>query len=84
MTEKVLTPHFWQHGPVCERKSCKLAALDALNSAIDAHEQTKPLAAAIASRYETGQHAAIGWRQDSFAEIGFENDWWATEVAKSV
>ena len=84
MAEKVLLPYYWTHGPVCARKRCQKAAEDALNAAIGAHDEWKGLAQAIASRYEKAQYAAVGWRQDSFAEVGFEEEWWATEVAKSV
>jgi hypothetical protein len=83
MAKKTISPAYWPHQQVCQRSRCRAAVVDALEAVEGAREQHSPLVDAMARRHEA-QVAPLGWRQDSMADIGLNEEWWATEVVKSV
>ena len=83
MAKKAISPAYWPHQQVCQRARCRAAVVDALAGVEGSRERHRPLIDAIAERYEA-QVAPLGWRQDSMADIGMNENWWATEVSKRV
>jgi hypothetical protein len=84
MAEKQLTPVWWQHGPVCTRRSCRNAVRDALTAIDHARDVFNPLTSAIAARHGE-QVVPVGWRSDSMASIHMNDPpWWATEIVSRV
>lgn len=85
MAQRALTPAYWQHEQICDRRRCREAAREALAAVEAAREMYDGLVAAMATRTnEDSQFVPVGWRSDSMASIDLEEDgeWWATGLAK--
>lgn len=83
MAKKSLSPYWWPHDSVCQRKRCEAAVEDALAAIQQSRAMNEPLKDAMGRRHRE-QCISVGWRQDAMAKIGMNETWWATEVAKSV
>jgi len=83
---KSIVPYWVPFENVCDRRNCRAAVADSVRAVQTARERNRPLVDAIARRHESAQHVAMGWRQDSMAEIDVVEgrEWWATEVVKNV
>lgn len=78
-----ITPSWFPHNKICDRRKCRAAARDAVVAVYQAREDFGDLAGAIAGRHRA-QYAPFGYRTDTMAKIDVVEgrDWWATNVAK--
>jgi len=85
VVEKVITPMFFPHDPVCHRARCKAAVKDAIETLKAQRDQADELAYEIAGRHKS-QVVPVGYRSDEMCHIQFreDSDWWFNKIAQQV
>lgn len=82
MVAETITPHWWPHGPICERRRCRRAAKEAVAAVVASRYQHAELVSSMLERHNT-QGAPIGYRTDAFSRDDLLGEsWWAVEAAK--
>lgn len=77
-----VSPVWFPHQHVCDRKRCRTVVEDAVLSIYHAREQYADLVDAIGERYESFR-APVGYRNDAIAKMDVDGEeWWALEVVK--